>query len=155
AFHKFFWHTILAILLLPAQLPSAIAQEGGTGAQSQVQAAPAEPGWLGAELLDLDDASIKALGLDQAHALLAVLPAPDGPADKAGLKPADVIVALNGQPVPSRRDFAQQLRQAGKGATLRLEIWRRNERVTLPVTLGNAKETHAAGDSEQQIAANE
>ena len=57
------------------------------------QPAPAEPGWLGAELRDLDAASIKALGLDQPHALLVILPAPDGPAEKGGLRTADVIVA--------------------------------------------------------------
>src|SRR5262249_6840978 len=108
---------------------------------------------LGAELQDLDAASIKALGLDQAHGVLIILPVPDGPADKAGLKTADVAVALNGRPVPSVGEFIQQIGQAGNGAALTLEIWRRSERVTLPVVLGNAKNAPEAGDSGQLIAA--
>ena len=117
------------------------------------QPAPAEPGWFGAELRELDAASIKALGLDQPHALLIVLPAPDGPAEKAGLRTADVIVALNGQPVPGLDGFIQQIKQAGKGAVLRLDILRRGERTAISVGLGGAKEARAYGNSEQRIAA--
>jgi hypothetical protein len=53
----------------------------------------AEPGWLGAELQDLDDASIKALGLKQAHAVLTVLAVTDGPAARPRLS--------QGSPSPS------------------------------------------------------
>ena len=142
----------LALLLLAAQAPLAIAQENGPAAPPAAQPAPAEPGWLGAELQDLDAASIKALGLDQPHALLVVLPAPDGPAEKGGLRTADVILALNGQPVPGLDGFIQQIKQAGKGAVLQLDIWRHGERAAISVGLGGAKEARAYGNSEQHIA---
>ena len=83
AFHTLLCGALLALLLLAAQAPLAIAQDSGTAAPPAAQPAPAEPGWLGAELQDLDAASIKALGLDQPHALLVILTAPDGPAEKA------------------------------------------------------------------------
>ena len=152
AFHTLLCGALLALLLLAAQAPLAIAQDSGTAAPPAAATRPAEPGWFGAELRDLDAASIKALGLDQPHALLIILPAPDGPAEKGGLRTADVIVALNGQPVPGLDGFIQQIKQAGKGAVLQLDILRRGERNAISVGLGGAKEARAYGNSEQRIA---
>ena len=87
AFRTVLCGALLALLLLAAQAPLAIAQDSGTAAATAVQPAPAEPGWFGAEMQDLDAASIKALGLDQPHALLVILTAPDGPAKKPASKP--------------------------------------------------------------------
>jgi hypothetical protein len=153
AFHTLLCGALLALLLSAAPAPLAIAQDSGTAAPSAAEPAPAEPGWFGAELRELDAASIKALGLDQPHALLVVLPAPDGPAEKGGLRTADVIVALNGQPVPDLDGFVQQVKRAGKGAVLQLEIWRHGERVQISAGLGGAKEARAYGNSELRIAA--
>ena len=61
-------------------------------------------------------------------------------------------MALNGQPVPSLDGFIQQIKQAGKGAVLQLDILRRGERNAISVGLGGAKEARAYGNSEQRIA---
>ena len=134
--------SVLALLLLAAQAPLAIAQDSGTAAPTAAQPAPAEPGWLGTEMQELDAASIKALGLDQPHALLVILTVPDGPADKAGLKTADAIVAVNGQPVPDLTSYP-----ANKASRERRRIPARNlaarRAVAIAVGLGSAKEARA------------
>jgi len=134
AFHTLLCGALLALLALAAQTPLAIAQDSGTAAPP-AQAAPAEPGWLGTQMQELDAASIKALGLDQPHALLAVVLAPDGPAEKSGIRTADIVVALNGQPAPSVDGLIQQIKQAGKGGVLQLDIWRRGERTAISALL--------------------
>ena len=70
AFHTLLCGALLALLLLTAQAPLAIAQDGGTAAPPAAEPAPAEPGRFGASLQELDADTIKALGLDQSHALL-------------------------------------------------------------------------------------
>ena len=147
--HTLLCGALLALLLLAVQAPLAIAQDRGTAALP----APAEPGWLGIQSQALGMASIKALGVDQAYAKLVIMPAPNGPADKAGLKTGDVILALNGQPITSGEDFTQQIKQAGKLSLVEVQIWRHGERVTLPVTLGDAKDAGAPVDIEQRIVA--
>ncbi|MGC2602564.1 MAG: PDZ domain-containing protein, partial [Rhodomicrobium sp.] len=115
-------------------------------------AAPAfEPGRFGATLKELDADAIKALGLDQPHALLINYLSPEGPADTAGFKPGDVIVSANGNPAPKLSEFIQQIKQMGRGAELRLGIWRRGERMSLSARLGSAKENAQEASPDQQI----
>ncbi len=142
----------LAITVAVCQAPFVKAQDAGATQPAEHQPA-SEPGWLGAELNDLDPNSIKALGLDQAHALLVILPVRDGPAQKAGVKTGDVIVTLNAKPVPSLGEFIQQIRQAGKAAEVQLRIRRRDDSITLQIGLGGAKDARASEGVEEHIAA--
>jgi serine protease Do len=56
-----------------------------------------------------------------------------GPAARAGLRPGDVILALNNQPVGSPAQFRQQLSQAGKRFALLVQ--RGEARIFVPVKL--------------------
>jgi CHAT domain-containing protein len=153
AFRIALWGALLALLLsaAPAQLT---AQDSGTaGPPRAEQPAPAEPGRFGANLRDLDADAIKALGLDQPHALLINYLNPEGPAESAGFKPADVIVKVNGNPAPNVNEFIQQIKQMGRGAELQLDIWRRGERMSLSARLGSAKEKAKEASPEQLIEA--
>ncbi len=141
AFHTLLCGALAALLLLAAQAPLAIAQDSGTAAPHVGTEQPFEPGRFGATLRELDADAIRALGLDQPHALLIVIPNPEGPADKAGFKPADVVVKVNGSPAPKLDEFIQQIKQAGRGGELQLDIWRRGEWISLSVRLGGAKDS--------------
>ena len=142
----------LAITAAVSHAPLAKAQDAGATQPAQQQPA-SEPGWLGLEMRDLDPGSIKALGLDQAHALLVILPVRDGPAAKAGVKTGDVIAALNGTPVPSLAEFIQQIKRAGKAAGVQLRIRRREDSIMLQVGLGGAKDARPPEGVEEHIAA--
>lgn len=56
-----------------------------------------------------------------------------GPADRAGVRPGDVIVAANGRTVASLDDLTIARDEAGIGGALELTIWREGE--TLELTL--------------------
>ncbi|NLN19128.1 MAG: trypsin-like serine protease [Firmicutes bacterium] len=60
---------------------------------------------------------------------------PDTPADRAGLQPADVIVAANARQITSMEDLAEAVRTAGFGGTLILRLWRVGELMDMRVHL--------------------
>lgn len=58
------------------------------------------------------------------------------PADRAGLAPGDIIVAMGGQPVETTEDLLARIRQHEPGDQVRVEYFRGRERRTTTVTLG-------------------
>lgn len=60
---------------------------------------------------------------------------PQTPAHEAGLMPTDVIVATDGRPLQNAQELAQRVREAGRGASMRLAIRRRGERLEVDVRL--------------------
>ncbi|MGC2397888.1 MAG: PDZ domain-containing protein, partial [Rhodomicrobium sp.] len=147
---KFYCEVLLVAVLAASQTFLANAMESGNAAPGAVLP---EPGTLAAELQELDAGSVKSLRPELGHALLIVLPAQNGPADRAGLRPGDVILALNGKPAPSLDEFNDLINRAGSGAEVRVEIWRRGEWIVTPVRLGSASEKEQAGSIEQRIEA--
>lgn len=57
------------------------------------------------------------------------------PAERAGLLPTDVIVAVEGDRIERVEALSRAVREAGPGATLRLEVFRRGKRVSLTARL--------------------
>ena len=147
---KFYCEVLLGVVLAASQTLCASAKDSGNAAPGAVP--PSEPDYLAAELQELDVGSVKSLGgPDLGHALLIVLPAQNGPADRAGLRPGDVIVALNGKLAPSLDEFNDLITRAGSGAEFRFDIWRQGTKLTLPVRLESASEETKAGSIEQRI----
>ena len=55
---------------------------------------------------------------------------------KAGLKPGDVILELNGQPINASSELPAMLGESQPGSTVKLTIWRNGKRDTLTAKLG-------------------
>ena len=152
------WVVVCAFgLLLAAAVPYVLlAQQVQMPAEA---AARFEPGRLGAELLGLSEQSVKALGLTQEHAILVVLPLPGGPAERAGLRPGDVIVGMDGAPVGALQDLIGAIQRLGAGRAITLDTLRSNERVAIAATLGrqadNQKVAGLADLEEERFAAHE
>jgi putative serine protease PepD len=69
----------------------------------------------------------------------AALPVtPGGPASKAGLRPGDVIISLDGQPVTSASTLLDAIRARSPGAPVRLTFLRGGERHSVTLRLGSA-----------------
>jgi CHAT domain-containing protein len=110
-----------------------------------------EPGRLGIELRDLADQSIKALGLTQARAVLVAFTAVGGPAERAGVRPGDVIVEFEGAAVGPMQDLVAAIQRAGAGRTIALGVLRGKERLALRATLASAADiSRAASDASGQ-----
>jgi serine protease DegS len=65
---------------------------------------------------------------------------PQGPGDRGGLQEGDVIVSLNAQEVPSRKDLYLSLWRHEPGERLTLEVMRDNQLRRLEVTTGDRAE---------------
>ena len=92
-------------------------------------------GWLGVSIQDLNEDLAEAMDLNRTNGALVGDVVPDGPADKAGLKSGDVIIALNGVEVNSSSVLRNRIAASDPGTSIDLKILRdgkeKNERVTL------------------------
>jgi regulator of sigma E protease len=70
---------------------------------------------------------------------------PGSPAEKAGLKSSDVVVAVAGQPVFTPEELMQAI-QRRAGQTFEVTVEREGRRLPLTVTANAVKEKNAAGD---------
>jgi serine protease DegQ len=77
------------------------------------------------------------LGLDQARGVVALAVVEDGPAARAGLRPGDVIVAMDDARVDSVEDLFTELRQRKPGSQVRLTVVRDGREQPLTVTLAD------------------
>ena len=94
-----------------------------------------EPGYLG------------ILCLKSGRGVGVVMVDHDGPAGKAGLRPNDVIVSLNGQPIESAEELGRMIHDAGVGAEIALVVVRGGHQVSLNAVLASR------GDVEREAAA--
>jgi serine protease DegQ len=76
-----------------------------------------------------------SLAVNQGALVVTVLP--QSPAAKAGLKPGDVIVTVNGQPISSLDDLLAEVQNLKVGQKTNLTVVRAGQRFALEVFLGN------------------
>ena len=90
---------------------------------------------MGANFYSVDQAVASRYGLAVTHGALVTQVTHAGPADTAGIKPGDVIVAVNGTAV-NTADGLQLLLQSFKvGQRVSVEIYRGSAEQTLYITL--------------------
>ncbi|MCB1447269.1 MAG: DegQ family serine endoprotease [Rhizobiaceae bacterium] len=78
--------------------------------------------YVGATFEPVTQDMAEALGLKVARGALVTKVVPDGPAQKAGLTPGDVIVAVNGRAVEHPDALGYRLTTAGLGTTVKLTV---------------------------------
>ena len=94
-------------------------------------------GWIGVEPQNLSKELSESLGLPQNTSgvlLSGVLEG--GPAAKGGIKPGDVLVAVNGNSTKDVRQLLNQIAQIGPGNEATLKILRKDKELELKVQTG-------------------
>jgi serine protease Do len=81
-------------------------------------------------------AYVGATGVDDADGCRLTEVDEDGPADKAGLKPGDVVVKVDGREVKFYASFQRWVAQAEPGETLNIEVKRGDQLLSREVKLG-------------------
>ncbi len=94
-------------------------------------------GRIGVQLQELTFELATALDLKEPRGALVAAVQPGGPAHRAGIRPADVIVAAGGKPVETTADLARIIGSARPGEILVADVWRKGDRhsVRIPVEL--------------------
>jgi serine protease Do len=98
-------------------------------------------GWLGVAIQDLNKDLAKALGLDTTKGVLIADVTDGSPAAKAGLERGDVVVKVRGEAVDSTGRLRNLVATAGKGAKVKVEVFRKGQRKTFEVELGEMPAT--------------
>jgi serine protease Do len=92
-------------------------------------------GWLGVVIQEVTADLAESFGLDRPHGALIAQVQEGSPAQKAGLQPADVILAFNGKPVENSGDLPRMVGMTKPGTKIPLEIWRKGKPMRLSVVL--------------------
>jgi len=92
-------------------------------------------GYMGIGISDVTPENSRFFDLSKSEGALVTQVEPDSPAAKAGLKNGDVIVGLDGKPVPDSGELQVQVGQKQPGTTVHLDIMRNGKNETIPVTL--------------------
>ena len=95
-----------------------------------------ERGWLGVEALTLTPVLARRLGVDEREGAVLLRLQRGGPADEGGLRPGDVVVAINGRPVKDTVDLINQTAAIKPGESGRYTVLRGRDQVELDVRTG-------------------
>lgn len=93
-------------------------------------------GWLGIGIQDIDAELATALGLPSANGVLVSEVSAGGPAEKAGLKRGDVVLAVDGQSVSSTGELRNVVAAAGARVKVTMDLLRDGKRQSVTVELG-------------------
>jgi serine protease Do len=84
----------------------------------------------------VDSELATSFGLDKAIGALIANVDPGSPAEKAGLRPGDVVLALNGQRIEQSSELPRLVGEQRPGAQVSLSIWRERGVREIKATLG-------------------
>lgn len=90
---------------------------------------------IGAILQSITPELAAGLHLQRDYGLIVSDVSPGGPADRAGLRIQDIVIALDGTPAQTLPLFSQSLYMHGAGDHARMEVLRGSEHVQLDISL--------------------
>lgn len=93
-------------------------------------------GWVGVEIQELTQDLAESFGLKSAQGALISGVIRGGPADKAGIRPGDILVAIDDKPIVDGRTMLDVIAALPPATRAQFALRRQTQTVTLPVEVG-------------------
>jgi serine protease DegQ len=104
--------------------------------QQIIQTGSVTRGWVGVEVDDVSPELAESFKLPDAKGVLIAGVVRDGPADRAGVRPGDVLVGVNDQTVPNPSAMLNVIAAVQPGSVARLKLLRNGNPLELKLTVG-------------------
>ena len=101
-------------------------------------------GYLGVSVMPVTPEARQAVKLDRARGALVAEIVSGSPAASAGLKPGDVIVAFQGEPIQNPHDLTRRVAGTPPGSKVTLRVARGSGETSVEATLGRLKDAPPA-----------
>lgn len=93
-------------------------------------------GWLGITMQDITEELAESFELENVKGVLVPGVLKDGPADHAGIRPGDILTAINGKPVAHSSDVLNLVAELPPGDEVKLTILRNNIEQQVRIVVG-------------------
>jgi serine protease DegQ len=93
-------------------------------------------GWIGIESQDITPELADSFGLARSSGAIIAGVVRNGPADRAGIRPGDILLAVQGKSVANTTDMLTLISQLAPGGKARMTLMRKNRQSTVDVTVG-------------------
>jgi len=97
-------------------------------------------GWLGVRIQTVTEDLASSLGLNRPYGALVASVIPNSPAERAGIKPGDVILDFNGSEVTEMRKLPRLVAETKVNSNSNVTVWRNEKKKSLKVIIAEMKE---------------
>ena len=100
-------------------------------------------GWLGVTIQNVDAATAKALGMQEAKGALVNSVLEGQPASQAGIREGDVIIAINDKVIEDTEQLLRTVAILAPGSEASITVWRDGKSENLKLTVAERENTQA------------
>ena len=93
-------------------------------------------GWIGVETQDITPELAQSFNLQRSSGAIIAGVVRNGPADKAGIVPGDILLTVEGKPVGDTTEMLNLIAQLPPGGKARMTVLRKNREAALDVVVG-------------------
>lgn len=108
-------------------------------------------GWLGVSIQELTPQIAQGLGLDESGGVIVSRVLEDSPAEAAGLREGDIIIAFNGEKVDNMEQFRFSVAATAPNAKVKIRVVREKKERNLTVKIGEMPDETAVSRNERDV----
>jgi serine protease Do len=132
----------------------AIPVDVAAGVKDQlVKNGKVERGRIGVAIQEVSQSLAQSFGLDRPRGALVAGVEKGSPAEKAGIKSGDVLLAINGRTIERSAELPPLVAAVKPGTKASFEVWRDGKSRTLDVSVGQLKPEQVSAASDEETAA--